>query len=70
MPGGGQFSHAGLRNKGAPSALPAIAFCNRPDARSGRPGGAHFNEYSSAGNGKAAAEPPCRLEGLAFDVVE
>jgi hypothetical protein len=67
---GRYFACIELRKKGAPAASYAVDFWVDPDARSVTAGAARSFEHPPAGNGKAAAEPPCRLEGVAFDVVE
>lgn len=67
---GRYFACAQLRNKGNASAVYAVDFRIDPGARSVTVGTARLQEDSSADNSKPAPEPDCRLEGLAFDVVD
>jgi hypothetical protein len=67
---GRYFACAELRKIGEPSASYAVDFWLDPDARSVTVGTTRSLEHPRAGTGKAAAESPCRFEGLAFDAVE
>jgi hypothetical protein len=67
---GRYFACAELRKMGEPTASYAVDFRLDPNARSVTVGTARLIEIPRAGTGKAASEPPCRFEGLAFDVVE
>lgn len=67
---GRYFACAELRNKGGADAFYAVDFWLDPDARSVKAGTARPIENPRAESGKPASEPRCRIEDLAFEVVE
>jgi hypothetical protein len=67
---GRYFVCAELRNMGAAPAFYAVDFWLDQDAGSVTVGTARPFENPRADAGKPTSEPRCRLEGLAFDVVE